>query len=93
MHTPAKNEVDLSNGSQVTRKTSHFYVFYRTLISRPHKSNQRIAPPLCTLKPSLQLIRQLVFKLSVRTDGRTDGQPGNIMPPATTYGGRRRKKK
>ena len=61
------------------------------------KSNQIIVTSVCIHVPSMKTIRQTVLELSserkwdgrtyVRTDVRTDGQPENIMPPATLRGG------
>ena len=48
------------------------------------KTKQIISIHIGTLEPSMKLISWPVFKLSRerKRDGRTDGQPENIMPPA-----------
>jgi len=47
---------------------------------------------MSSLVKILQLASEILRKQDVcneQTDGWSDGQPENIMPPATTYGGRR----
>ena len=53
------------------------------------KSNQLIVTSNLTFWPSLMKFHQVILELSRKQknpdghpDGRTDGQPGNIMPPA-----------
>ena len=99
MHTCTKYDEDPPNGSWVIVRTSYFCLFIDLcdlwpLTSWPQNLIRSLSPQYVYM---YQVWRQSVKRfLSYRenesgTDGstyvRTDGQPENIMPPATLRGG------